>query len=157
MSLWVTFIGGVIAYKTLPRHQFGTLQHQTFPIYFALSIALSLSMLVMWTSSHPDVLSHILQPNVADVAQAYALLSVTLSQAANYFVISPLASITTFKRHKLEKEEGKLYTDPSVSVQMKALNRRFAMLHGISSLANLTAFIALSFHGLWLGNYGVLA
>jgi len=38
---------------------------------------------------------------------------------------------------------------------MKALNRRFGMLHGISSLANLAAVIALGFHGLWIGNAGV--
>ena len=38
---------------------------------------------------------------------------------------------------------------------MKALNRRFGTLHGISSLANLGAVIALTFHGLWIGNAGV--
>jgi hypothetical protein len=38
---------------------------------------------------------------------------------------------------------------------MKALNRKFGMLHGISSLANLGAVIALGFHGLWIGNAGV--
>ena len=37
---------------------------------------------------------------------------------------------------------------------MKALNKLFAQLHGISSLANLTAFLALAFHGLWIGNVG---
>lgn len=35
---------------------------------------------------------------------------------------------------------------------MKALNKIFAQLHGISSLANLTAFSALLFHGLYIGN-----
>ncbi len=38
---------------------------------------------------------------------------------------------------------------------MKALNRRFGMFHGISSLLNLTAVIAAGFHGLWIGNAGV--
>jgi hypothetical protein len=41
------------------------------------------------------------------------------------------------------------------SAQMKTLNSRFGMLHGISSLANLFAVIALAFHGLWLGNSGI--
>ena len=76
-----------------------------------------------------------------------------------------------FKRHKLEKEEGKAYNEPTVrvhtmlptslmlipskvSAEMKALNKTFAQLHGISSLANLTAFLALLFHGLWIGNTG---
>jgi hypothetical protein len=37
---------------------------------------------------------------------------------------------------------------------MKALNRRFGALHGISSLANLAAIFSLGFHGLWIGAAG---
>lgn len=60
-----------------------------------------------------------------------------------------------FKRHKLEKEEGKSYSDEGVSDEMKALNRRFAQAHGFSSLFNLDALIALIFHGLWIGHHGL--
>jgi len=66
-----------------------------------------------------------------------------------------LTSQTMFQRQKLEKEEGKLYNEAGVSADMKTLNRRFGMLHGVSSLANLGAVIALGFHGLWIGNMGV--
>lgn len=78
-----------------------------------------------------------------------------------------------FKRHRLEKEEGKAYNEPGVcltlvmrqrvvtdnrqpqvSGKMKALNKTFAQLHGVSSLANLTAFLAVLFHGLYIGNVG---
>lgn len=38
---------------------------------------------------------------------------------------------------------------------MKSLNSKFAQLHGISSLFNLWAVIALGFHGLFIGNAGV--
>lgn len=38
---------------------------------------------------------------------------------------------------------------------MKGLNRRFGSLHGISSLLNLWAVIAIGLHGLWIGNAGV--
>ncbi|GLB36463.1 putative protein with domain of unknown function (DUF4149) [Lyophyllum shimeji] len=155
MSLWITFFGGVIAFKTLPRQQFGNLQHKTFPVYFVLSIIVSAFLLTLWTVEHPHVVTHIARPNVADVAQAYALATVLLCQCVNYFVIGPLTSKTMFERHKLEKDEGKAYNDPGVSAKMKALNRRFGMLHGVSSLANLAAVIALGFHGLWIGNAGV--
>ncbi|KAF8807272.1 hypothetical protein BYT27DRAFT_7241872 [Phlegmacium glaucopus] len=158
MSIWITFFGGVIAYKTLPRHQFGALQHKTFPVYFVLSILLSSGLLSLWVINHPDVVTHIYQPNVADVVQAYALAVVLLSQGLNYFVIGPLTSRTMFQRQKLEKEEGKMYNDSGklqVSADMRALNRRFGTLHGISSLANLGAVIALGFHGIWIGNAGV--
>jgi len=55
----------------------------------------------------------------------------------------------------LEKEEGKDAHDPNVSTDMKKLNAKFARLHGYSSLANLIAFLALAFHGLWIGSYGI--
>lgn len=71
---------------------FGALQHKTFPIYFVISMGLSASMLGLWTWTHPDVITHILRPQVADVAQAYALGIVLLSQCANYFVVGPLTS-----------------------------------------------------------------
>ncbi|KAL0576574.1 hypothetical protein V5O48_005406 [Marasmius crinis-equi] len=154
-AVWVTFFGGVIAYKALPRQQFGALQHKTFPIYFMQSIVLSSLLLGIWVFSHPDVVTHIANPFIADVAQVYTLGSVIFAQGTNYFVIGPLTSKTMFQRHKLEKEEGKSYNEPGVSQEMKALNRRFGSLHGISSLANLWAVIALGFHGLWIGNAGL--
>ncbi|KAG6817617.1 hypothetical protein H0H87_006245 [Tephrocybe sp. NHM501043] len=92
MSLWVTFFGGVIAYKALPRQMFGNLQHKTFPTYFVISMILSSSLLTVWTLSHPNVAENITRPFVADVAQAYALAIVLLGQAFNYFVIGPLTS-----------------------------------------------------------------
>jgi hypothetical protein len=75
-------------------------------------------------------------------------------------------------RFKLEKEEGKDAHDPNVSLScdrstcstnnrlqvstdIKKLNAKFARLHGYSSLANLVAFLALVFHGLWIGSYGI--
>ncbi|THV06055.1 hypothetical protein K435DRAFT_834479 [Dendrothele bispora CBS 962.96] len=155
MSIWVTFFGGVIAYKALPRHQFGQLQHKTFPIYFVISILLSAGLTGMWTLSHPDVQNYIQNPFVADVAQAYTLASVSIAQGLNYFVVGPMTSKTMFQRQRLEKSEGKTYNEAGVSEEMKALNRRFGSLHGISSLANLWAVIALIFHGLWIGNTGI--
>ncbi|TDL28777.1 hypothetical protein BD410DRAFT_781309 [Rickenella mellea] len=155
MSFWISFFGGTIAYKTLPRQQFGTLQHRTFPIYFVISIILSGGLLAQWIATHPSVLDNFTKPTFADVAQAYALGTVFLSQAANYFVVGPMTSKVMFQRHKQEKSEGKAYNDPEVSSEMKALNVKFAALHGWSSLANLFAVIALAFHGLWIGNTGL--
>ncbi|KAH8835922.1 hypothetical protein DL96DRAFT_97655 [Flagelloscypha sp. PMI_526] len=156
MSTWVTFFGGIIAFKTLPRQQFGALQHKTFPIYFKLSSALTAGLLAYWTWTHPDVQSYPLDPRVADTAQAWALGSVLVDQAVNLLVIGPMTSHTMFQRHKLEKEEGKSYNEPGVSDKMKALNKKFGMLHGISSLLNLGAVLGLLAHSLWVGSYGVV-
>ncbi|KAG1801371.1 uncharacterized protein HD556DRAFT_870962 [Suillus plorans] len=155
MSVWVSFFGGIIAFRTLPRHQFGALQHKTFPIYFSSSIRLSLALLGLWAYAHSELLANITSPLRADVAQTYVLGSVIALQSCNQFVVGPMTSRTMFQRHKLEKEEGKNYNEPGVSAQMKALNTKFGMLHGMSSLANLGAVIALTFHGLWIGSYGL--
>ncbi|KAH9937411.1 uncharacterized protein B0H18DRAFT_1081605 [Fomitopsis serialis] len=152
MSIWVTFFAGQIAFRALPRHQFGALQHRVFPVYFSQSIIGAAGLLVLWVRAHPDVSAHIFSPAVADVAQAYVLVSVLVMQAANYFVVGPLTSKVLFERHKLEKSEGKSYNEQGVSTDMKTLNRRFGMAHGISSLCNLLAVISLIFHGLWIAN-----
>lgn len=121
-----------MSFTIIARQHFSALQHKTFPIYFVLSILLSSGLLSLWLINHPDVLTHITQPNVADVAQAYTLGVVLFSQGLNYFVVGPLTSKyihlsygrkyfvtivddrTMFQRQKLEKEEGKVYSDPGV-------------------------------------------
>jgi len=118
-------------------------------------MALTSGLVVLWSLSHPSVLTYWNRPLVADVLQVYDLGSVLLAQGTNYFVIGPLTSKTMFERHRLEKEEGKVYNEPGVSDAMKALNRRFGSLHGVSSLLNLWSVIAIGFHGLWIGNAGV--
>lgn len=60
-----------------------------------------------------------------------------------------------FRRHKLEKAEGKAYNEAGVSAEMKSINKLFGQLHGISSLLNLGSFILLAFHGLWLAKHGI--
>jgi len=153
MSIWVSFFAGTIAYRALPRHQFGALQHRVFPVYFLISILISSGLLAAWSLSHPDIIPNIFNPLVGDVLQAYTLAAVFLGQAANYLVIGPLTTKTMHQRQKQEKEEGKTYNEPGVSAKMKALNNKFGQLHGISSLLNLVAVIALGFHGLWIVSY----
>lgn len=74
------------------RHQFGALQHKTFPVYFNISLSLALALLALWHRGHPAVLPNISNPRVADVAQAYALGGVVLAQGINQFVVGPLTS-----------------------------------------------------------------
>ncbi|KAI0308009.1 hypothetical protein B0F90DRAFT_1679373 [Multifurca ochricompacta] len=157
MSLWVTFFAGIIAFKALPRHQFGTLQQRTFPIYFNLNIIISSGLLLAWIRNHSLVIAHARDPTAPDVVQAYALAVVTVSQALNSFWIGPSTKKVMMARHKLEKAEGKNAHDTDVSAHMRALNVKFSRWHGLSSLANLIAFLALAFHGLWIGNYGITA
>jgi len=155
MSLWVSFFGGIIAVKTLPRVHFRSLQHKTFPIYFSLSTILSSALIVLWIAFHPNVLSNINRPEVADVAQVYVLASVVVGQGSNYFLFGPMMSRVMFQCLRMEKEEGKTHDEPGASAALKSLNRKFQVIHGIGSLVNPGAFIAIGFHGLWIGHAGV--
>lgn len=94
---------------------FGALQHRTFPIFFMLSEVMSAVLLVLWTLGHPEVILSWSNPLQEDVAQAWALAIVLLTQGLNDWVIGPLTSKTMFQRHKLEKTEGKSYTDEGVT------------------------------------------
>lgn len=49
-------------------------------------------MIVYWVFTHPNVVTYISRPEVADVAQLYALLTIFGVQALNYFVIGPITS-----------------------------------------------------------------
>ncbi|KAF7789204.1 hypothetical protein EIP86_000143 [Pleurotus ostreatoroseus] len=91
-AIWVTFIGGFIALKALPRQMFGTLQHSTFPIYFKLSMLLTGGLVALWSYGHPGVMQHLSEPARVDVAQVYTLGSAILAQGANQFVVGPLTS-----------------------------------------------------------------
>lgn len=131
MSVWVNFFGGVIAYRALrkypppphnalfnamwpARQQFGALQHRVFPVFFTTSQVISSILLVLWTLSHPDVVPNWHKPLLADVAQAWSLATVLLTQGTNDWVVGPLTSKTMFERQKLEKEEGKNSHDAGV-------------------------------------------
>ena len=78
-----------------------------------------------------------------------------------------------YRRHRLEKLEKKSYTEPDVrnlgilgilihavwslqvSDEMKATNRSFSILHSISSLTNLIGILAITFHGMWIAQFGI--
>ncbi|KAH6917428.1 hypothetical protein BKA70DRAFT_334593 [Coprinopsis sp. MPI-PUGE-AT-0042] len=152
MSVWISFFQGFISFRALPRHQFGNLQHKTFPVYFGLSIILTSGLLGGWVYKNPELLSSLTYVRRADVAQAYALGTTLLGQASNHFVFTPMATKIMFQRHKLEKDEGVDYKNPKASPEMKELSKKFGVLHGVSSLINLFAIIALAFHGLSIAN-----
>ena len=56
-------------------------------------------------------------------------------------------------RRAQEKKDGKRSWDaPPHSQEMLALNKRFGMLHGISSLLNLVTFVATVVYGFTLSS-----
>ncbi|KAK3407488.1 hypothetical protein EUGRSUZ_K03534 [Eucalyptus grandis] len=152
---WVTFIGGIIMFKNLPRHQFGNLQSKMFPAYFtmvavccAISVA-SFGYLHPWKSS-----------STTEKYQLGFLLSAFAFNLTNLFVFSPMTIEMMKQRHKVEKEENigneigwsKNQEVAKVNPKLAAMNKKFGMIHGLSSLANIMAFGSLTMHSWYLAS-----
>uniref|UniRef100_A0A2N9J846 TMEM205-like domain-containing protein n=1 Tax=Fagus sylvatica TaxID=28930 RepID=A0A2N9J846_FAGSY len=152
-ALWVTFIGGIIMFKNLPRHQFGNLQSKMFPAYFsmvgiccAVSVG-SFGYLHPWKSS-----------SIAEKYQLGFLLSAFAFNLSNLFVFTPMTIEMMKQRHKVEKESNigeevgwsKNVEVAKVNPKLKGMNKKFGMIHGFSSLANILSFGSLAMHSWYL-------
>jgi len=128
-NIWTTFIAGITMFKSLPRQQFGSLQAKLFPKYFQLGTLCTAVMVLSGTRLG------------LPVAPAAASLIFTLM---NLLYLEPEATRVMFERYEREKQGLK---DPAIDKQLRA---DFGKLHGMSSLANLLALVALVTHGVYL-------
>ncbi|GAB2298367.1 hypothetical protein Dimus_032433 [Dionaea muscipula] len=154
-ALWVGFIGGIIMFNNLPRHQFGNLQSKMFPAYFSLvgvSCAVSVAAfgyLHPWTSS-----------TVAEKYQLGFLVSSFLCNLTNLFIFTPMTIQVMKQRHKVEREHSigdeigmsKNREVAKVNPQLAAINKKFGMIHGLSSLSNMLSFGCLAMHSWYLAS-----
>lgn len=158
-SLWASFIGGIIMFKNLPRHQFGNLQAKMFPAYFKLlMVCCSLCVSAMATT-HPWM-GATKRERLQIVALGVSLLTVVV----NLLVFQPLTVKIMKQRHKIEKDEG-VGTEVGWSKNVEAakrnpelakINKTFGMVHGFSSLANIFCFGGLAFHSWYIASRMVL-
>ncbi|OWM80071.1 hypothetical protein CDL15_Pgr010049 [Punica granatum] len=174
-ALWVTFIGGIIMFKTvptllylvsvgndvhefsdyrnLPRHMFGNLQSKMFPAYFALVGACCAVSLASFGYLHPW--------KSASTTEKYQLGFLASSFAfdlANLLVFTPMTIQMMKQRHKIEREANigeeigwsKNQEAAKVNPELAAMNKKFGMIHGLSSLANIMSFGSLAMHSWYL-------
>lgn len=140
---WTTFVFGIVAFKNLPRQTFGQLQAKLFPKYFqVLTISLALALLTYTNLGHTRSSGN---------AQLWVLTTALVPNLLNLLFIEPATTATMNRRHKLEKavdtnkaSQDELKTKP----EYKSLSKKFGMLHGLSSLANLITIGAAHVH-LW--------
>ncbi|CAL9114848.1 unnamed protein product [Musa textilis] len=152
-ALWVTFIGGIIMFKNLPRHQFGNLQGKMFPAYFmVLSVCAAVSV-AAFAYLHPWSLA-----SPIERYQLGFLLSALGFDLSNLIVFTPMTIEMMKKRHKIERDLGigeevggsKNLEVAKTNPQLAAMNKKFGMIHGLSSLANIMAFGSLAIHSWYL-------
>ncbi|KAL1971064.1 hypothetical protein VTN77DRAFT_15 [Rasamsonia byssochlamydoides] len=157
VEIYQTFIGGVVAFRTLPRQQFSTLQNKLFPIYFTLQSALPVvaaltypgvrTVLGRGSSSIAGVL---LEENRLTVLLPLSVVFV--SGLTNLLYVTPKVVEVIKQRWQQESIDGKKsYGPPPHSKEMAELNKKFGKLHGLSTLINLGGLLATVAYGVVLG------
>ncbi|GMI85823.1 hypothetical protein like AT3G62580 [Hibiscus trionum] len=153
VSLWVTFIGGIIMFKHLPRHQFGNLQSKMFPAYFSLVGVCCAIAAAAFGYKHPWK-----SATTAEKYQLGFLVSAFAFSLINLFVFTPMTIEMMKLRHKVEREQNigdevggsKNQEAAKANPRLAAMNKRFGMIHGLSSLSNLMSFGGLAMHSWYL-------
>ncbi|AEO69385.1 93780643-4fa9-414d-a7eb-54f520ccabf7 [Thermothielavioides terrestris] len=142
-----TFVGGIISFRVLPRPQFGALMAEIFPVYFAMQAVLPAVLVLTYPAGG---VAGVLDPvNRWDVL--VPLAGVFLCALANLAVVGPATTRVMEERRRLEKKDVKRADDaPTRAQESLALNKKFSMLHGISSLLNLGSFVATVIYGVTL-------
>ncbi|KAJ5239426.1 hypothetical protein N7468_004045 [Penicillium chermesinum] len=143
-----SFVGGVIAFRALPRPQFASLQTAIFPVYFSLQTALP--VVVALTASkgrHLLGLSGLTAPENR-WGTLIPLATVAITGLINQVILRPLTVNIMHERKQQETRDGKKSYDAGPhSKEMIELNKKFGRIHGISSLVNLGSFIATIYYG----------
>jgi hypothetical protein len=179
-TLFQSFIGGVVAFKVLPRAQFSTLQKATFPVFFTLQSVLGLALMLTYPGEKLlGVGNQYIRQNVGFSGLLVdsnrwpifvPLATIFVTSVLNALVIGPATTKTMKERHHqgsgeilsltlsrihwhlLETRDGKKYSDPGPhSKAMEQLNKSFGILHSVSTIINLTAFGCAIWYGFILG------
>jgi len=157
VEVYQSFIGGIIAFRVLPRPQFATLQSALFPVYFSLQTALPIVAALTFpgekglTSTGPSSLAGVLAPENR-LTTLLPLATVFVTGLANLVYLGPKTVKVMEERRKQATRDGKQsYDPPPHSKEMTALNKKFGKLHGYSTLVNLAGLLATIYYGAVLG------
>ena len=109
-----SFVGGIVAYKALPRPQFASLQQKIFPIYFSLQTALPVVLALTYPGlKTPLGTASGLNGTLAEVNRwsvLVPLLTIFTTSLANLLVIGP----ATTKIMQERKQQGKNNFSPGL-------------------------------------------
>ncbi|KAF2875613.1 hypothetical protein BDV95DRAFT_485004 [Massariosphaeria phaeospora] len=152
-TLFQSFIGGIIAFRVLPRPQFSTLQKSTFPPYFILQSVSSLILFLTYPS--PTGFRALLPNQHAQSSSdrlAFTLITTMLvTGVVNYVYVGPQTTeVMRLRKHQETRDGKKSYDQGPHSEEMQKLNRQFGILHGVSSLVNLVGFLGMIWYGVLL-------
>ncbi|XEU97048.1 hypothetical protein FSHL1_002334 [Fusarium sambucinum] len=150
-----SFVNGIVAFRAVDRASFSAIQQKLFPIYFGLQTVLPGVLALTFPGNSLIGLANGPAGLVSEFARWHSLLPISvmgITGAINLLVLLPMTVDIIKKRRGQVKRDGKeYYAEGPHSDEMKALNKKFGMLHGISSLLNLATFVAAIGYGFTLG------
>lgn len=170
-TLFQSFISGVVAFRVLPRPQFSTLQKHTFPIYFALQSIAPVAMALTYPRGPTSLLPSFLLPSSpaapppsfsffapaststsSNKLASWLHATMFVTAVVNLVYVGPKTTeIMGIRKHQETRDGKRSYDNGPHSKEMQALNKQFAILHGVSTVINLVGLGAM----IWYG--GVLA
>ncbi|TIA81795.1 hypothetical protein E3P98_01857 [Wallemia ichthyophaga] len=171
VQLWQSYIGAVVTYKTLPKNTFGRLQAKLVPAYTIVASTLASALLGRWIvhrahaldfGSLCEVVRGLKYAGVysaihtihTDAFNTILLAAVGLAHFVNLAVLAPATTDFMFARHRLEADVASQEKKTDVSPEMHKLNRKFNILHSLSSFVDLSALAATLLHALFVGYIG---
>lgn len=141
-TLFQSFIGGVVAFKVLPRAQFSTLQKATFPIFFALQSVLGLTLMVTYPGEKLlGVGGQYIRENVGWSGLLVdsnrwpvfvPLATIFVTSVLNSLIIGPATTKTMKERH----HQGMLRTLVRISPKLTFASQKPAMARSTLTLAH---------------------
>ncbi|ATY66885.1 hypothetical protein A9K55_000560 [Cordyceps militaris] len=171
-SFFHTFVNSPILFTNTERPVFSVIQTKIFPIYFGLQTALPAILALTFPGSTllaaPNGFSTLLHESNR-WGSLVPIATMFVSGVLNMVVLLPASravmkqrqgqgpytledDIGEFANHAVAKRDGKQWYDEGPhSDEMRALSKRFGMLHGISSLLNLAVLIGSITYGFTLG------
>jgi hypothetical protein len=112
ISLWVTFVAGVLLYKYLPRHLFGEVQSKIFPYFFGMSLVFTSLALASW--AHLEGVTDLLataKNGGEDATVLFVLSGAAMLSALQLVVLGPSVTKAMNARNKLEKVQINLHVN----------------------------------------------
>ncbi|KAK9240377.1 hypothetical protein V1525DRAFT_337343 [Lipomyces kononenkoae] len=140
-TVYQSFFVGITAYRALPRQYFSALQIKVFPPYFAMQTVVPGFLLLTAPFS---IASDKLSLSSLVIAGATGLV--------NLAYIGPQTVKLMNLRKAQEAKEGKKSYEDGVSDDMKKLNKKFGIVHGISTIVNLGTLFVTAVYGVVLAD-----
>ncbi|KAH7328575.1 hypothetical protein B0I35DRAFT_403915 [Stachybotrys elegans] len=149
-----SFINGIVMFRTVTRPAFSAVQSKLFPIYFGMQTAIPIVLALTFPGSTllgvPSGVSGLL--DASSRSSLVSIASMFATGLLNLAVFLPATlKIMKDRRGQVKRDGKEWYAEGPHSQEMQALNKKFGMIHGLSSLCNLASFVALVAYGFALG------